>query len=116
MRQAFTFVAIAVCVIGCGFSIQAAEEEPAAAESPSEENEPTLIEFRGPNRGLAADVFNLGYVLFDNTVSPNAVWGDLSEVVVGRGPDFIVDEKLAHTRFAGNGNRISNTRAMVGYQ
>ena len=38
MRSFFAFVAIAVCVISCSFSILAADNEPLAAESPSEES------------------------------------------------------------------------------
>jgi hypothetical protein len=95
MRQVFSFVAIAVCVIGCGSSIQAADEEPAAAESPSEESEPTLIEFRGPNpRPGYPDVFKLGYLLFDNTVSPNKQYGVIyPKWWLDESPDFIVDAK-----------------------
>jgi len=38
MRSFFAFFAIAVCVISCSFSILAADNEPLAAESPSEES------------------------------------------------------------------------------
>ena len=38
MRSFFAFVAIAVCVISCSFSILAADNEPLAAKTPSEES------------------------------------------------------------------------------
>jgi hypothetical protein len=41
MRSFFTFVAIVACALSCGFSILAANDEPLAAESPSEELSPS---------------------------------------------------------------------------
>ena len=41
MRSFFTFVAIVSCALSCGFSILAANDEPLAAESPSEELSPS---------------------------------------------------------------------------
>jgi hypothetical protein len=40
MRSIFIFVAIAAFALSCGFSILAADDEPVAAESPSEESSP----------------------------------------------------------------------------
>jgi Bacterial SH3 domain len=44
MRNSRTFVAIVALTISCGFSILAANDEPLAAESPSEESSPKLGE------------------------------------------------------------------------
>jgi hypothetical protein len=41
MRSFLIFVAIVACALSCGFSILAANDEPLAAESPSEELSPS---------------------------------------------------------------------------